>query len=242
MKTAQTPDVAELVRSVHLGPLDVTSWGHLASVYELHRCGEPQAKSAQSLLDVCISALNAVATPVCAVGRQGRLLFANAAAEALMRRGRWIRKEQGFLAAHGHRDCARSLMVALERLDAGMSSTVLLRDNRSGQQAVMTLTPLLLRSPQEAAALVWLITTETDSIPICDFARLFALTRAEQSLLTHLVEGARLGDAAKSLRISIHTARNQLKSVLSKTGRHSQSQLLTLVIRLAALRPPTCDL
>jgi len=45
-----------------------------------------------------------------------------------------------------------------------------------------------------------------------------------------------LREAAAHLNVSIHTTRNQLKSILSKTGRHSQAQLMSLVTRMASLR------
>lgn len=48
-----------------------------------------------------------------------------------------------------------------------------------------------------------------------------------------LVAGDDLLEAAAALRISIHTARAQLKSVFRNTGRRSQGQLLMLAARLA---------
>jgi DNA-binding CsgD family transcriptional regulator len=96
----------------------------------------------------------------------------------------------------------------------------------------------LLQSPPDALGLIWVAVPEPDTTPVKHLGRLFDLTRAEQHLLCQLAEGDGLRDAAAHLHVSIHTARNQLKSILRKTGRHTQTQLLTLVTRMAALRIP----
>ena len=69
-------------------------------------------------------------------------------------------------------------------------------------------------------------------------SEVFRLTRAEDQLLHQLMAGHALREAAGNLHVSIHTVRNQLKSVLRKTGRHTQAQLLTLVTRMASLQAP----
>jgi DNA-binding CsgD family transcriptional regulator len=66
-------------------------------------------------------------------------------------------------------------------------------------------------------------------------AQLFDLSPAETRLLTRLAAEDELGVAAAALGISIHTARNQLKAILRKTGRHSQAHLLAFLNRLAAI-------
>ena len=68
-----------------------------------------------------------------------------------------------------------------------------------------------------------------------DMALLFGLTPAERRILDKLIDGADLRQATTSLGVSIHTARAQLKSILRKTGRRSQSQLLMLAARVATL-------
>ena len=47
--------------------------------------------------------------------------------------------------------------------------------------------------------------------------------------------GYNLSEAATHLKVSVHTARSQLKSVFRKTGLHSQSDL----VRRVALSPAT---
>jgi DNA-binding CsgD family transcriptional regulator len=66
-------------------------------------------------------------------------------------------------------------------------------------------------------------------------AILFGLTVAERRILDRLIAGDELREAANGLRISVHTARAQLKSLFRKTGRRSQGQLLMLAGRIAML-------
>ena len=115
----------------------------------------------------------------------------------------------------------------------------------SGRQAVVTVAPISLPNEDVESTrrlgLIWLTTSEPDVAPLSQVARLFNITPAEKQLLSELIKGASLREAANHLNVSIHTVRNQLKSVLSKTRRHSQAQLMTLVTRMASLRLPDQD-
>lgn len=55
---------------------------------------------------------------------------------------------------------------------------------------------------------------------------LAALSARERDVLRALVAGRRVRDIARSLGISLHTARNHLKAVLRKLGAHSQSEVI----------------
>ncbi|WP_417465437.1 hypothetical protein [Kordiimonas sp.] len=61
------------------------------------------------------------------------------------------------------------------------------------------------------------------------------LTQSEARLALQLGAGATVADAAKELNISVHTARNQLKSIYGKTGINRQSELIKLLIELGLL-------
>ena len=60
---------------------------------------------------------------------------------------------------------------------------------------------------------------------------LHGLTPAEQRLASALCTGESLRRYADSRQLSIHTARNQLKSVFSKTGVRSQNELIVYLLR-----------
>jgi DNA-binding CsgD family transcriptional regulator len=61
------------------------------------------------------------------------------------------------------------------------------------------------------------------------FAKIFGLTPSEAKLACIIVRGASPDIAARELKISRETARNQLKSVFAKTGTHRQSALVALL-------------
>jgi DNA-binding CsgD family transcriptional regulator len=67
------------------------------------------------------------------------------------------------------------------------------------------------------------------------FAKLYHISRAEMALLTELLEGASIIDAAATLGISENTARVQLRSVFTKTDTHRQADLIRLVLTSLAI-------
>ena len=63
----------------------------------------------------------------------------------------------------------------------------------------------------------------------------FGLTHAEARLAAQLAQGRSLRTIAAERRVSITTARAQLRSVLGKTHTHRQAELVALVNRFAPL-------
>jgi DNA-binding CsgD family transcriptional regulator len=197
------------------------------------------------ILGIWPAAFDALALPVYVVQSDGRLVFANSAAQVCLTHGRWFQSHGGRVRPSSEHDADPPLGSALERLRQGGGSNVLLTHQRSGRQAVATVAPIALTDKglartgdegTERLGLLWLTTSNPDvTAPIRVMAELFKLTRAEQQLLTVLAAGVGLREVASRLELSIHTVRNQLKSVLSKTGRHSQAQLLAMVARMACL-------
>ncbi len=61
-------------------------------------------------------------------------------------------------------------------------------------------------------------------------SRLYGLTRAECHLLTLLLNGHTLQDAATTLRVSFNTARTHLKHIFMKTDTNRQTQLISLLL------------
>jgi len=189
------------------------------------------------------AALNAVTSPLLAVHSDGRLLFGNRAAHSMLRESRWLVIQEGRVVSSAHSDSNPLLAGALALLESGVESTVLLTDQHNGEQAVATVAPIASQPTRSAedcksVGLLWLTTSDLEQAAVRQVSRLFNLTRAEEQILAQLVAGADLREAAARHQISIHTARNQLKSIFHKTGRHSQAQLLTLVVRMASLQAP----
>jgi DNA-binding CsgD family transcriptional regulator len=61
---------------------------------------------------------------------------------------------------------------------------------------------------------------------------MFRLTPSEAKLACFIARGAPPAIAARELKISRETARNQLKSVFAKTCTHRQSELVALLLQV----------
>jgi DNA-binding CsgD family transcriptional regulator len=246
MKTGQTPEVGR--REEHEGPqCGIVRIACRATIDPSDSITflpdtELGVDPCRGLLQVCMAVLNAVRSPLCIVAPNGRAVLANRAGEEVLSHGRWVRLQRGCVVSTQPHTSEISLPVALERLGGGLESTVLLTDHEAAQQAILSVAPvsrdaaLCPPSRPTILGLLWLVTTEPDATPVKQVGQLFCLTPAEQTLLARLVAGEGLREAAEGLCVSIHTARNQLKAILRKTGRHTQAQLLTLVSRVSSLR------
>lgn len=62
-------------------------------------------------------------------------------------------------------------------------------------------------------------------------AEVYRLTRAEARVVARLCSGMTIREISDTLQISLHTARNQLKSALHKVGARSQAELVARVDR-----------
>ena len=177
------------------------------------------------------------------VDANGAPVSINHAGVRLLGRGRFIRlSRRGTLApGDGVRDPA-ACTQALERIRRGFGAALLLTDAQTRDELVLIASPanraMRARDPRNGVvASLWLASTRPDPRAVRRIAELFVLTVAEQRLLSRLVQGDALAIAAEALQISVHTARFQLKSIFSKTGRRTQGQLLALVQRLGAIGP-----
>jgi DNA-binding CsgD family transcriptional regulator len=86
-----------------------------------------------------------------------------------------------------------------------------------------------------SAPFVLLTLTDLDKRVAADITaigRLFKLTAAESKLASSLLAGQDLREFAETQGVSIHTARNQLKSIFAKTGTTRQVELALVLNRI----------
>lgn len=186
------------------------------------------------------NALDAVTSAVFAINGSGQVMFSNHLGEEMIRQAAWVRVSNGVLTPILELRAMDRFASSVSRVSSGIGSEFLVTDSRTGAEAQVSMTPIpadadfgfLASTP---ASLVWITPIAPRKDVGHDMARLFELTPAEQRILDKLIAGDDLLDAAAALRISIHTARTQLKSMFRKTGRRSQGQLLMLATRIAAL-------
>jgi len=89
----------------------------------------------------------------------------------------------------------------------------------------------------EADRMVLVMTGGRANIAPGVLAQMLGITSAEARVLHQLMGGKSLMECARAFDLSHNTVRNQLNSVLSKTGARSQTELLLLVERLRAPIP-----
>lgn len=177
------------------------------------------------------------------VRRDRRIVLANAPAEALLRKSRVITSGPMYrLCLTGNRAHSR-LEAALGRLAAGLTAggiAVDLSDVPNGQgfechvapfpPIEIPFAPLGPKTHADRDLAVVIVKSKAAEGMMRERLRsAFRLSGAETDIVLALAEGLTIGEIADRRAVSIHTVRNQMKSVLSKTDSRRQSDLVRLV-------------
>lgn len=164
----------------------------------------------------------------------GRLLDAYRRARALIGRGGAFRLAGGRLAGTigPARDGLAAALSALNGREPCPPRPFPVRETADGRRSVAYLWPLATDF-RTVYGLVVLDAGDRGKSAYQAFSRLHGLSGAEAAVLEGLCRGRTLATIAKQRRVTRNTVRSQLKSLLAKTGCHSQGQLLALYARLA---------
>jgi DNA-binding CsgD family transcriptional regulator len=191
--------------------------------------------------------LSAIAAPALIVDERGSVRVANSRAQDALNRGNLIRLDPGGRI----RLSDPTAMAAVERAIRSLSDApkpaddIAVRTSEGRITATVSLFPFSTQSC--GAGLGWLFGPERLVLFLLRelgpmragrdgvLQRFFGLSAAEAKLATRIAAGETLNDIAGSIGISKETARTQLKSVLSKTDTHRQSELVALVAQLRQL-------
>jgi DNA-binding CsgD family transcriptional regulator len=185
--------------------------------------------------------LDSVGAALFAIDGNGRLVHLNRLGDEVVREGVWLSCIGGRLNAGRSLADKRKCTATIRDAIAKIGATVTLEHASTGAQRILLASPIghagrpAAPVAGSAICLLWLLPDRPGPIATQRVVELFELTPAEARLLTRLAEEDELGAAATRLGISIHTARNQLKAILRKTGRRSQAQLLALLNRLSVI-------
>jgi len=186
-------------------------------------------------------ALDAVADAMIILDSDGRLVFSNAAAEALLHSADGISVRHSKLCASFAADT-----VALQAAIVGATTartlgragrTLTLRRPSLKRPLTVVVAPLeveaawfLAHSP---AAIVFVNDPEQSAImPLPDQLRAaFGLTRTEALVAARIFRGEGLRPAADALGIGATTARTHLQRIFDKTGTRKQAELVRIIAR-----------
>jgi DNA-binding CsgD family transcriptional regulator len=174
--------------------------------------------------------------------RAGHVVFANAAAEALLRAADGLAVSRGKLTTLDRTASRRLEALLAQAADADGGAGTLRVPRPSGQPALallamplrrLTLDALLM--PEQPAVLLCVSDPASrHHPPAALLASLFALTTAEAELAARLLAGFDLRAIAEETGRSINTIRNLLARVMAKTETNRQSELM----RVLSVLPP----
>jgi DNA-binding CsgD family transcriptional regulator len=184
------------------------------------------------------AALNAMRLPAIALDRNGFVVDLNAAAEVVFDNNIRIKDRRLFVRDPDSRTLLKEAIDQLTgppRLNSlAMEPVIVPR---------MDKLPVIVRiwpferpehpPEQEVRALLTLNALgPRPGPPAAIIAKTFRLTPSEAKLACIIARGAPPDIAARELKISRETARNQLKSVFAKTDTHRQSELVALLLQV----------
>ena len=186
------------------------------------------------------AALNAMRLPAIALDQHGFVAEVNAAAEAVFDNDFRIKDRRLFVRDP---DARARLKDAIDQLRTSPRPDPLVTEPVIVQRQDKL--PVIVRMriwrsdgaahlpAQEVCALLTLNALgPKPGPPAAILAKTFRLTPAEAKLACVIARGASPGIAARELKISRETARNQLKSVFAKTDTHRQSELVALLLQV----------
>lgn len=178
-------------------------------------------------------ALEGLGIPAAVVAASGQLLAANGLFKRLVPRvvfKAFSRIALASTAANALLEAALATLRCDERLPP---RSIAMPAGEYGPALIVHIVPVRWRGPDifaPTSAILAVTDTSPRSAPAADlFAALFDLTPAESRLARSISEGATLRGYAGRSKVSLETARTQLKSVFAKTGARRQAELVRLL-------------
>ena len=199
-------------------------------------------KSSEGSDNYLDTVVNLIRFSVFIVDTNMTIIWANHAAQSLLKVGDILCKSGGQLRSANQMESARLkkfLHNAMNCNQSNVRETVIsLRSLQSGRFCELVacrvqtndFTPQIQQLP--AAVLIVSDPSQRTSVPSSILKSLFGLTCSERRLAKALLNGCTLDQYAVEMRISVNTARTHLKSIFRKTDSTSQAGLVSLLSRL----------
>src|SRR5579863_2860582 len=194
-------------------------------------------------LDTLESILDLLNAAVLFVDRQCKIVYANHAAECMLKRRAPIFSAHGELMVQSAR-CAEALrrsVAAIGHSEAciGRSGIGIPVATPEGGRALVYVLPLMTGSVRarispsaQAAVFITDSCGETVNFPVEALAAVFDLTPAEQRILAQLLAGRTPGEIAVNFGVALPTVRSHLASLYAKSGAERQADLILLATQL----------
>lgn len=190
-----------------------------------------------------VSALNSIDIGMCVIDSHGRAMFANHAADEILREGDGLRWDDGSIVASQIADTLK-LHVAIRHVigsrpafnwwASGRHIPIIPLQRSAGRRPLMVaLLPVEgeIASPNDPAAILCFYASDANLsevlMPMC---KLYGLSPVETRLAAQLASGATLAEAATAMRVKQQTARSYLKQIFLKTGTKRQSDLVRIML------------
>jgi DNA-binding CsgD family transcriptional regulator len=219
---------------------------HLKRAAEIHQL----LSRTKATTDSLGAAVAAAGFAVFLLTEDCQVVFANAKAEDLVRRGMGSRYESGRLAAatpsltHRLHALARG-WARSDRADGDIGGTLDLPRGQNRPPLVAHVFPLaanrtvVIFDIERPAAAVFVVDPSADfGAQIRRFGARFGLTPAETRVLEEIIGGNGIPVAAARLKISGKTARTHAYHILEKTGTNRQTELIRRFFETALPGPP----
>ena len=184
------------------------------------------------------AALNAMRLAAVAIDSHGCVADVNSAAETVFDHNIKIRDGRLFVSDP---DSRASLKEAIDQLislpqQTPFTSEPIIIPRKDKHPVIVRILPFEIPATPPAREIRAILTLNAlgprPGPPPAILAKTFRLTPSEAKLACIIARGAPPDIAARELKISRETARNQLKSVFAKTDTHRQSELVALLLQV----------
>lgn len=195
------------------------------------------------------SAVNNSDVATLLVDRQGQLLFANDAAEALISANDGLSRSGSTLRSTRLSDTLRlqatiDHVLSLDPAErAGCVTPVVPLPRERGRPllAAIVASKTPCHRTNESVATIYIFDPEIDLRARCEPAcKLYGLSPVETRLTCLLADGASLSEAAAAMHIREQTARTYLKQIFLKTDTNRQAELVWVMVKSSVRTAPGC--
>jgi len=206
---------------------------HIGRAYRMQTVLGRARRERETLADV----LHLLEKPVLIVEPDGRLVFANHAAENLLDGADGLTLARGRIVAV-HREDRAALAAALRPIDPNRAPAAFalrrppLQNERHPRPPLVVLAVPLPHGTSARGGRIALLVETRDHRPhgCGDLTAAFHLSAAEARLWSALADGATLAEIAAETAVSVNTLRVQLAALFRKVGVHRQADLVRLAL------------